>query len=404
MRFLVSIRLALRSLRRNPLRSVLTSLGIIIGVAAVVTLVGIGGGARAQIEERIASLGRNLLVIFPGNFDTGSVRSGTGGAITLTPEDAAAIAEEIPGVVAVSPELRTRGQVMASGLNWNTQILGESEHYLEIRSWPLEVGSMFSEDEVSRSARLVVLGRTVADQLFPDGGAVGQILRIRNIPFRVLGVLAPKGYTAEGFDQDDFVLIPYSTYMKRFTRQAYVRSILVQIEDIDRSDETQDYITALLADRHRLPVTSPDFTINDQREIVQRAAAATDAMTALLSAVAAVSLAVGGIGIMNIMLVSVTERTREIGIRVAGGGPGRDVLRQFLVEALMISGLGGLLGVLTGLAAAEAISHFQGWAVHVSPGVILGAVAFSAAIGVFFGYYPARRAAQLDPIEALRFE
>jgi len=404
MRFISSIILSFRALRRNPLRSGLTSLGIIIGIAAVIALVSIGAGARSQIEERIKNLGENLIMIFPGSFGQGAVRGGWGSALTLVPEDAEAIVQEIPWVVAASPELRSGSQVIGNGLNWRTQIVGAASEYLEMRNWPIAVGSMFTPEERERSVRVAVIGQTVLENLFPDGQAVGQEIRIRNIPFRVIGVLGSKGATAEGMDQDDIVMIPYTTYMKRFTRQRWVRAIMVQVDDISRSEEIQGYISALLAERHNTAEGQEDFTISDQEEIVERASEVTDSMTMLLSAIAGISLVVGGIGIMNIMLVSVTERTREIGIRLALGAHENDVLRQFLFEAVTVSGLGGILGVALGVGSAVTLSETQGWAVTIMPQVVVGAVAFSALVGIFFGYYPARRAARMDPIEALRFE
>ena len=406
MTLLQTLRIALRALRRNPLRSVLTGLGMIIGVGAVIALVSIGNGARVRIESQIADLGENLLVIFPGSSREGGVRSGWGGRSSLKPHDAAAIAREIPHVVAVSAEARRRNQVIAAGRNWNTVILGESPDYPAIRNWPIARGSMFSENDVQRIAKVAVVGRTIVEQLFPDGRTpIGEIVRIGNVPFRIVGVLAPKGFSIHGQDQDDVVIVPHTSHLRRIARRDYLNSILVQVEDAAYLEAVQQQITDLLRVRHRLGDEDPsDFIVRNQLDIVERATATTRTMTLLLGAIASVSLVVGGIGIMNIMLVSVTERTREIGIRLAIGAHDRDVLRQFLCEAVILSSVGGLLGVATGLLGSQLMATLNGWPVHVSPESVAAAVAFSAGVGIFFGYYPARRAAQLDPIQALRFE
>ena len=402
MRFLNTIKVALRALRRSAMRSVLTALGIIIGVAAVIAMVSIGNGAKSQVESSIASLGQNIISVFPGNFTAGGVRGGFGTASTLTVEDALAIRNEIAGVVNLSPEMRDRSQVLANGLNWNTQIAGEDVNYLEIRIWPVASGAMFTDSDVRSAAKVCVIGKTVADQLYQDNDPVGQTLRIRNLPFKIIGVLSAKGFNYFGQDQDDIIIIPYTSHLKRIARRPNLNSIVIQAQSPEMMSRIQQDVTDLLQQRRN--GREPDFTVRNQQELAEAATATTKTMTVLLGAIAGVSLIVGGIGIMNIMLVSVTERTREIGIRLAVGAHGRDVLTQFLVEAIILSSMGGALGVLLGVGSSQLISRLNGWPVLVSSSAIVGAVAFSAAIGVFFGFYPARKAAQLDPIEALRYE
>ena len=402
MRFTNIIRVALRALRRNTMRSILTALGIIIGVGAVITMVSIGNGAKAQVQAQVASLGQNIITVFPNFFSAGGVRSGFGGALALTPEDAEAIQNEVANVDGVSPEIRDRAQVLANGLNWNTQVLGESPDYPFIRSWPIAEGSMFSEQDVKSLGKVCIVGKTIVDQLFPDEDPIGQTLRIRNLPFRIVGVLSSKGYNINGSDQDDIVIIPYTSHMKRVSRRANINNILVQASSADKLDKVKQDIEDVLTQRRK--GRDPDFVVRTQEEIAATATAANETMTLLLAGIAGVSLVVGGIGIMNIMLVSVTERTREIGIRLAIGAHGSDVLTQFLIEAILLSVLGGVMGVVLGVGASEFISWRNGWPVLVSPASVIIAVGFSAAVGVFFGFYPARKAAQLDPIDALRYE
>ena len=402
MRIFSTIKVALRALRRNLLRSVLTALGIIIGVAAVIAMVSIGNGAKSQVESSIASLGQNIISVFPGNFTAGGVRGGFGTASTLTVEDALAIRNEVPGVANVSPEMQDRSQVLANGLNWNTRIQGEDVNYLEIRIWPIAVGDMFSEADVRSATKVCVIGKTVADQLFSGADPIGQTLRIRNLPFKIVGLLSTKGFNYFGQDQDDVIVIPYTSHLKRIARRPNLNSIVIQADVADHMARIQQDVTDLLQQRRN--GREPDFTVRNQKELAEAATATTKTMTVLLAAIAGVSLVVGGIGIMNIMLVSVTERTREIGIRLAVGAHGRDVLLQFLTEAIILSLMGGALGIAIGVGSSKLISHLNGWPVLVSTQAIVGAVAFSAAIGVFFGFYPARKAAQLDPIEALRYE
>jgi putative ABC transport system permease protein len=401
-RFANVIKVALRALRRNILRSVLTALGIIIGIAAVIAVVSIGNGAKSQVEAQIASLGQNIISVFPGNFTAGGVRGGFGSASSLTVEDAAAIATEVAGVAAVSPEMNDRSQVLANGLNWNTQIRGEDISYLDIRLWRIDEGEMFSEADVRSGTKVCVIGRTVANQLFPDGDPVGQTVRIRNIPFKILGILATKGFNYFGQDQDDTVIIPYTSHLRRLARRPNLNSILIQAASADQMTRIQQDVTDLLQQRRN--GRDPDFTVRNQQELAEAATATTKTMTFLLTVIAIISLVVGGIGIMNIMLVSVTERTREIGIRLAVGAHGRDVLTQFLVEAIILSVMGGGLGVLTGIGASQIISQVNGWPVLLSTLWIFIAFGVSAVIGIAFGFFPAYKAAQLDPIEALRYE
>jgi putative ABC transport system permease protein len=404
MRIGSTVTVSLRALRRNTMRSILTALGIIIGVGAVIAMVSIGNGAKSTVEAQIASLGQNVLLIFSGSFNQGGARSGAFGAGTLTIEDAEAIARETPNLAGISPEVRANAQVLANGLNWSTNIFGESADYLNIRQWPLTEGAMFSDQDIRSVGKVAIIGQTIVKQLYPDGDPIGQTLRIRNQPFRVIGVLLGKGLSVQGSDQDDVVIIPYTSAMKRVTKQTMLRSINVQAATPDTIDDVQNYITALLRQRHRTTEQTDDFTVRNQQEIAAAATATSQTLTLLLAAIAGVSLVVGGIGIMNIMLVSVTERTREIGIRMAVGAHGSDVLLQFLIEAVILSSMGGIIGILLGIASSQLVSKFNGWPVLVSTSSVIVAFVFSAAVGVFFGFYPARKASQLDPIDALRYE
>ena len=402
MRFINVIKVALRALRRSAMRSILTALGIIIGVAAVIAMVSIGNGAKSQVEASIESLGQNIISVSPGSAKTGGMYGGWGSASSLTVDEALTIRREISGIVAVSPEMRDRQQVLANGLNWNTSVNGEDVTYLDIRLWTIAEGEIFTEGDVNSAAKVCVIGQTVVAKLFPDGDPVGRSLRIRNLPFKIIGVLKAKGFNYFGSDQDDVVIIPYTSHIKRIARRPNLNSIIIQAESPDQMTRIQQDVTDLLQQRRN--GRDPDFTVRNQQELAEAATATTKTMTVLLGAIAGVSLIVGGIGIMNIMLVSVTERTREIGIRLAVGAHGRDVLTQFLVEAIILSVMGGTLGILLGVGSSQLISRLNGWPVLISTSTIFGAVAFSAAIGVFFGFYPARKAAQLDPIEALRYE
>ena len=403
MRFTNTLRVALRALRRNTMRSILTALGIIIGVGAVITMVSIGNGAKAQVEAQVASLGQNLITVFPGSFSSaGGMRSGFGFSPTLTPEDADAIAAEVENIDGISPEVRDRNQVLANGLNWNTNVNGVGPDYPYVRSWGIAQGAMFTDQEVKSLAKVAVIGKTIAEQLFPNEDPIGQTVRIRNLPFRIIGVLTQKGFSISGSDQDDVVLIPYTSHMRRVSRRTHISQLLIQANSPENIDKVKLAVEDLLTQRRR--GREPDFTVRTQEEIASAATQTSKTMTLLLAAIAGVSLVVGGIGIMNIMLVSVTERTREIGIRLAIGAHGRDVLTQFLIEAILLSSLGGVIGVTLGIGASQFVSYYNGWPVLVSTTSVIVAVSFSATVGVFFGFYPARKAAQLDPIDALRYE
>jgi putative ABC transport system permease protein len=402
MRIVATTIIALRALRRNKMRSILTALGMIIGVGAVIAMVSIGNGAKSQVEASIANLGQNVITIFPGNFTSGGARGGWGSASSLTPEDAIAIQTEIAGVVAVSAEVRDRQQVLANGLNWNTTIYGESPEFPSIRDWKLSDGAMFGEPEIRSAGKVAVIGQTIADQIFPGSDPIGQTLRIRNIPFKVVGVLSPKGFNYFGTDQDDAVVIPYTSAMRRVSRRTNLNTILIQAYSPEQMPRIQQEITDLLQQRRQ--GRDPDFTVRNQLELAEAATATSRTMTALLGAIAGVSLLVGGIGIMNIMLVSVTERTREIGIRLAIGAHDRDIRLQFLIEAMVLSLMGGIIGILLGVGSSQLVSKLNGWPVLVSSSSVIIAFVFSGAVGIAFGFYPAHKAAQLDPIDALRFE
>jgi putative ABC transport system permease protein len=405
MRLASTFKIAFRALRRNKLRSVLTALGIIIGVGAVIAMVGIGNGAKAQVEAQIASLGENVILIFSGSTTSSGIRTGWGGAGTLKIEDADAIRREVPDVTALSEEVVSTTQVVAGNQNWFTRIYGESADYFDLRQWPLTSGASFTAQDVRSANKVCVIGRTTATQIFGNDDPVGQILRIKNVPFIITGVLSAKGLSTQGTDQDDVVVMPYTSAMKRVVGGNTLRNINVQIARSQDLSAAQQQIIALLRQRHNIRAgRDDDFTVRNQQEIAEAATATSRIMTWLLGAIAGVSLIVGGIGIMNIMLVSVTERTREIGVRLAVGAHGRDILTQFLIEAVSLSSVGGLIGIAVGLAASEVLSVVAHWPTLISFGSILVAFLFSAAVGVFFGFYPAREAARLDPIDALRYE
>jgi len=397
--------IALRALRRNKMRSILTALGIIIGVGAVVAMVAVGNGAQAKIESQVAALGQNLLIVFAGNRKSGGVNSGLGTASSLTLEDAAAIAREALDVVAVSPEISTTAQVIANGRNWSTSILGESPDYLQIREWELSAGAMFSERDVRAASKVAVIGPKTANQLFGPINPVGQTVRVKNIPFIIIALLTSKGAGMGGNDQDDRIIIPYTTAMKRLTGDKTLRSLNVQVSSAERMTRAQEAITNLLRQRHRLlPGKENDYNILNQKEIADTVGNISRVITLMLGSIAGMSLVVGGIGIMNIMLVSVTERTREIGIRIAVGAQGMDIMLQFLIEAITLSLFGGTIGVLVGIGASRLTAVFAGFDAIVSTDSIVLAFSVSFAIGVFFGIYPARKAAALNPIDALRYE
>ena len=387
------------------MRSVLTALGIIIGVGAVIAMVGIGNGAKAQVEAQIASLGQNVILIFSGSTTSSGIRTGWGGAGTLKVEDAEAIRREVPDVVGVSEEVVSTTQVAAGNQNWFTRIYGESADYFDIRQWPLADGAPFTPQDVRSANKVCVIGRTTATQVYGNEDPVGQVLRIKEVPFTVTGVLTPKGLSTQGVDQDDIVIMPYTSAMKRVIGGTNLRNINVQIGDARQIEAAQQQIISLLRQRHNIrPGRDDDFTVRNQQEIAEAATATSRVMTLLLGAIAGVSLVVGGIGIMNIMLVSVTERTREIGVRMAVGAHGSDILTQFLIEAVTLSSVGGVIGIICGVGASKILSAYAHWPTLISLSSIAIAFLFSGAVGIFFGFYPAREAARLDPIEALRYE
>ena len=405
-----SARVALRALRVNKLRSALTMLGIIIGVGAVIAMVGVGSGAQARVAEQIQSLGSNLIIVLSGSTSTGGIRLGQGSQLTITEEDSAALAREIPAVQASAPSMRGNAQVVYGNLNWATGIQGVTADYFEVREWSVTDGRYIVAEDVDGATKVVLLGQTTAQNLFGDADPLGQVVRIKKVPFTVIGILDKKGQNSWGQDQDDVALIPLSTAKKKVlgVSQANARSvgaISVKVRTGEDMAEAESQMRALLRQRHRLqPYQDDDFTIRNLSEILQTQEESSKVMTYLLAAIASVSLLVGGIGIMNIMLVSVTERTREIGLRMAVGARGRDILMQFLVEAVTLSLIGGVIGIVLGLGGSRAISQFAEWRTQVPLEAVAMAFGFAAAVGVFFGFYPARKAARLDPIEALRYE
>ncbi|MDQ6859796.1 MAG: ABC transporter permease [Verrucomicrobiota bacterium] len=406
MRVASTFQIATRALRRNKLRSGLTALGIIIGVAAVIAMVSIGNGAKAQVEAQIASLGQNVILIFSGSTTASGIRTGWGGAGTLKIEDAEAIRREVPSVTFVSEEVVSTSQVAAGNQNWFTRIYGESADYFQLRQWSLASGAPFTAQDVRSSNKVCVIGRTTATQIFGTEDVIGQVLRVKNVPFVVTGVLTAKGLSPQGTDQDDIVVMPYSSAMKRVLGGGTtLRNINAQVATAAELAPAQQQIIELLRQRHNIREgRDDDFTVRTQEEIAETATATSRVMTLLLGAIASVSLIVGGIGIMNIMLVSVTERTREIGVRLAVGAHGRDILTQFLIEAVALSSIGGIIGIILGLGTSQILSRVASWPTLISVSSIVISFLFSAAVGVFFGFYPARQAAALDPIEALRYE
>jgi putative ABC transport system permease protein len=398
-------RVALKALNRNKMRTALTMLGMIIGVAAVITMVALGTGAQSSIEAQIQTAGTNMIIVQAGNFTQGGVRQGQGNASTLTPDDSAEIAK-LPGVQYAAAGVNTRGQMVAGNQNWNTQLQGTDVDLPLIRSWNVDQGSFFTSIDVTTASKVVVLGSIVRDQLFgPDVNPVGQVIRIQNQPFTIVGVLASKGQSGGGQDQDDVAFAPYTTVMKKIRGITFIQQVQVSAQSSGEVAVVADRISSLLRTRHKIQPGDPDdFMVRTIEEMANVRKEATQTMTALLASIAGVSLLVGGIGIMNIMLVSVTERTREIGLRMAIGARGRDVLFQFLVEAIVLSLFGGGIGIALGVGLSQGVTLWQGWPTAVSTDAIVIAFGFAAAIGVFFGFYPARKAAALDPIDALRFE
>jgi putative ABC transport system permease protein len=407
--FIIAIKIALRALRRNALRSLLTTLGIIIGVAAVIAMVSISQGASVSVQAKIASLGNNMLVILSGSTTQAGVRTGSSGAPTLTVSDARAIQRDCPAVRVVTYTRRQVQQIIAGGQNWSTAVNGVTPEYQAVRDWPLAAGRFLNRQDEQNAATTVVLGQTVVENLFgPGQNPLDQTVRIKNVPFRVVGVLTVKGQTPQGSDQDDIVLIPFSTAERRVLgtqKLGVVGTIQVSAESAAAIPEAINQITALLRERHRLKRgQANDFTIRNLSDVASAAESTNRTMSILLASVASVSMLVGGIGIMNIMLVSVTERTREIGIRLAVGAKGWHILTQFLMEAVMLSALGGLCGVVVGVVSARVVAAFTGWPMLIPLEAVLLAGSFSGTVGVFFGFYPARKAARLDPIQALRHE
>ena len=407
MNLLMIIRVAFRALVRNKMRATLTMLGIIIGVAAVIAMVSIGQGAQASVQAQIESIGTNLLFVSAGAQNVGGVRSGTGdsGTNTLTAEDLEAIRREVPSVAMVTPTVNARSQLVTGNMNWNTQVQGVSEQYPDVRKWTIQSGEFFGESDVRTAARVIVIGQTIGDNLFPGMDPVGQTLRVANMPFRVIGVMARKGQDQQGRDQDDTAFAPYTTVQKKILGSTTLRIAYVSAISQDATYTAQQQITELLRQRHKLTANEGnDFTVRNMTDVAEAASETNNTMTILLACIASVSLLVGGIGIMNIMLVSVTERTREIGIRMAIGARSSAVRSQFLIESIVLSVTGGLIGIVLGITLSLAIPALLGWPTLISTLAILGSVIFSVAVGVFFGYYPARKAASLDPIEALRYE
>jgi putative ABC transport system permease protein len=406
-----SFSIALGALQAHPMRSLLTILGIVVGVAAVIATVAVGAGAQLRIEEQIRTFGTNLLMVLPGAAQEGAARLAGGTRHTLTEDDAAAIDVQVPGVISAAPSVRATQQVVLGNRNWNTVVVGTRPDYLTAREWPAEKGRIFADQEIQSAAKVATLGATVAEALFEDSDPIDEIIRIGEVPFRVVGVLAAKGHSGAANDQDDVIFVPISTAKLRLlggasqVNRASLNSILVNVADANVMPAVKGEIAGLLRDRHHLSAEAPDdFQVWDPAAAMAAQHEATKTLSFLLAAIASVSLLVGGISIMNVMLVSVTERTREIGLRLALGARRRDIRRQFLAEAIVLSLIGGVLGTVLGIAAAALLSTLSGWEVFIGPEAVLAAVIFAASVGTFFGYYPAVRASLLDPIEALRTE
>lgn len=400
------LKVAVNALKRNKLRSFLTMLGIIIGVASVITMLAIGQGSKKSIEDQIASMGSNMLFVMPGNMRMGGVQQGSSASKRLTIADVNAIKTGCDAVAAVSPEVRSSGQAVWGNSNWPTTIYGGNEEYLAIKSWEIVSGRNMTENEAKGSAKVCLIGRTVADELFGEGiDPTGETIRFKNIPFKIIGVLKEKGQNSFGMDQDDVLIAPYSTVQKRILAQTHIQSIQMSARSAGDSEAAQVQVEEVLRRTHKLRENEDnDFEIRSQEELSTTMTSVTDILTILLGAIAGISLLVGGIGIMNIMYVSVTERTREIGLRMSIGGRGMDILLQFLIESIMLSVFGGLVGVLTGLVSSQIMAALTSWPISVMWSSVILSFVVCTAIGVFFGWYPARRASELDPIEALRYE
>jgi len=402
---LMALRIALRALARNKLRSFLTMLGIIIGVGAVIAMVAIGEGAKKRVQEQIASLGTNLLVILPGTVTLGGARTGSGGRQTLVASDAKAIMDEIPVVSGASPVVRQVQQVIAGDQNWSTPVQGVAPEFQQIREWQVQEGRFISQADVESTAKVALIGQTVAYNLFGDNDPIGAVIRIKKIPFHVIGILGAKGQTGNGTDQDDVIMVPYSTMMKLVMGVTYIQQIIVAAVSADTTQEANNQIASLLRQRHKIrPGADDDFMIRNLSDIAEAASNSATVMAVLLGSIASVSLLVGGIGIMNIMLVSVTERTREIGIRMAVGARSRDIMLQFIVEAVVMAASGGVIGILVGIGSSNLIKYLAELPTLIRPDIIAISFLVSGTVGIFFGFYPARKAAQLDPIDALRYE
>ncbi|HAM73855.1 MAG TPA: multidrug ABC transporter substrate-binding protein [Verrucomicrobiales bacterium] len=405
MRIFIPLRIALKALRRNLLRTLLTMLGIIIGVGAVISMVSIGNGAKSMIEAQVASLGQNVIMLMSGNFSRGGVGMGFGSAGTLTSDDLAALAREISDLNGISPEVRASAQVTFGNQNLLTPITGVSADYLDIRAWGLVSGANFTEQDIRNANKVALIGSTTAKTLFGEGDPLGQIIRLKNVPFTIIGCLASKGANMMGSDQDDTLLIPYTSAMRRLTGATTFRNFTLQAASTTLLPSVQDQLTQLMRQRHRIqPGRDDDFTVRTQQEISDTFTATSKTMTLLLASIATVSLLVGGIGIMNIMIVSVTERTREIGIRMAVGAKGRDILVQFLIEAMALGLIGGIIGIVLGVLVSKLLASQMHWPTLIPPEWIFIAFAVSAGVGVVFGFFPAWKAARLDPIESLRHE
>ncbi len=402
----IAFRIAYRALGRNKMRSTLTMLGIIIGVGAIIAMVGIGRGAETKLQEQIASLGTNTLIVSAGSANRGGVRTGSEGVKRLTAADVQAIQQEVPSAIYTAPRVYyTRTQIVYGNQNWNTYIHGVNTEYFLLREWPLLAGEYFTASDIIGASRVALLGEQVAKVLFGTQDPIGRTIRIKNLPFRVIGVLAPKGQSPWGQDQDDVVFLPYTTVQKKLRRTSWLSAIHVKARTDRDVLRAREEIRALLRQRHRLqPWEDDDFTIRPLTETMATAQESSQVMTLLLGSIALICLIVGGIGIMNIMLVSVTERIREIGIRMAVGAQESDILLQFLIEAIVLSVIGGIIGIGVGIGSSWLISIFAEWPILISPEAILLAFCFSASVGILFGFYPARKAAQLEPIQALRYE